>query len=192
MHTSYPIWYEMERCAKDTLVLSAVSLWVGFWKQSIECQLCFWIFCDSWVVIPSIFIHTKIAELCVHSVHDTHHFTMQWASSIAKATTRPETQSSTKSERHVLFPMKASGLPNTCVTHPSTTSAKVSSDFSPEMHIAFTPFATSLDTWSCISEIRGDTTTTTGDLNICEGLQERVGFPNRTAVTGRQETCQIL
>ena len=33
--------------------------------------------CDGWVVIPSIFIYTKIAELCVHSVHDTHHFTMQ-------------------------------------------------------------------------------------------------------------------
>ena len=85
----------------------------------------------------------------------------------------PEKRSSANSERHVLMPMNASGLPNTYVACPSTSLAKESPGLSSETHrlSAFTSLA---EIWSRISDSRGHTITTTAEpLDAHDVLQER-------------------
>ena len=133
------------------------------------CQFKWLNFVTAGLSFPSISIHTKIAEcVCIVSMK----LTILQCSELHQQPRPPLIPKRNHQQRvNAMFGFRQ--RPNTCVTCPSTTSVKASSVFSPEMHIAFTLLATSLDTWLCISEIRGDTTTTMGDLNICEGLQER-------------------
>ena len=71
-------------------------------------------------------------------------------------------QSLANSEHHVLMPMNASKLPNTCVACPWTSSAKESHGLSPKA-LCLSTFTSLVETWSRISDSRGHTTTTTAE-----------------------------